>query len=176
MQRVNTFLDYMATNPEAKIRYYASDMVLNVHSNASYLTAPKARRRAGGHFFLSSIPKDRCPIRLNGAILTQCCILKCVAASAAEAELGSLFFNVMDARIIRLTLDELGHQQPATPVHVENTTAVGIVNNSIKRQRLRAMNVRYFWLLCIVSRNTKYYHCQLPPGTRKPWVLSHKSA
>ena len=60
----------MATNPEAKIRYYASDMVLNVHSDPSYLTAPKARSRAGGIFFLGSIPKDGCPIRLNGAILT----------------------------------------------------------------------------------------------------------
>ncbi len=39
MERVNTFLDYMATNPDAVIRYYASDMVLNVHSDASYLTA-----------------------------------------------------------------------------------------------------------------------------------------
>ena len=135
MQRVNTFLDYMATNPEAKIRYYASDMVLNVHSDASYLTAPKARSRAGGHFFLDSIPKDGCPIRLNGAILTQCCILKCVAASAVEAKLGSLFLNAMDAKIIRLTLDELGHQQPATPVYVDNTNAVGIFNNSIKRQQ-----------------------------------------
>ena len=95
----------MATNLEAKICYYASDMVLNVHSKARYLTAPKARSRAGGHFLLGSIPKDGCPIQLNGAILTQCCILKCVWASAAEAELGSLFLNAMDAKIIRLNLD-----------------------------------------------------------------------
>ena len=148
MQRVNTFLDYMATNPNAVIRYYASDMVLNVHSDASYLTAPKARSRAGGHFFLGSLPTDGCPIRLNGAILTQCAILKCVAASAAEAELCALFLNAMDAKIIQLTLEEMGHPQPATPIHVDNSTAVGIVNNTIKRQRSRAMNMRYFWLLC----------------------------
>ena len=148
MERVDQFLDYMATNPDAVIRYYASDMVLNVHSDASYLTAPKARSRAGGHFFLGSLPVDGCPIRLNGAILTQCTILKCVAASAAEAELGALFLNAIDAKIIRLTLEELGHPQPPTPIHVDNTTAVGIVNNTIKRQRSRAMNMRYFWLLC----------------------------
>ena len=34
-QQVEQFLDYMATYPEAKIRYHASDMVLNVHSDAS---------------------------------------------------------------------------------------------------------------------------------------------
>ena len=148
LQRVNTFLDYMATHPDAVIRYYSSDMILNVHSDASYLTAPRARSRAGGHFFLGSLPKDGCPIRLNGAILTQCAILKCVAASAAEAELGALFLNAMDAKIIRLSLEEMGHPQPPTPIHVDNSTAVGIVNNTIKRQRSRAMNMRYFWLLC----------------------------
>ena len=129
----------MATHPQAVIRYYASDMDL---------TAPKARSRAGGHFFLGSIPKDGCHIRLNGAIQTQCAILKCVAASASEAELGALFLNAMDAKILRLTMMEMGHPQPPTPIHVDNTTAVGIVNNTIKRQRSHAMNMRYFWLLC----------------------------
>ena len=47
-----------------------------------------------------------------------------------------------------LTLDEMGHQQPLTPIHVDNTTDVGIVNNTIKRQRCRAMNMRNFGLLC----------------------------
>ena len=40
MEKVNTFLDYMTTHPDAIIRYYPSDMVLNIHSDASYLTAP----------------------------------------------------------------------------------------------------------------------------------------
>ena len=57
-QQVEQFLNYMATHPEAKIRCHDSDMVLNVHSDASYLTAPKSRSRAGGLFFLGSVPKD----------------------------------------------------------------------------------------------------------------------
>ena len=48
-QRVDQFLDYTATHPDTMICYYASDMVLNVHSDTSYLTAPKARSRASGH-------------------------------------------------------------------------------------------------------------------------------
>ena len=89
-QRVKQFLDYMTTHLETKIRYHALDMVLNVHLDASYLTAPKSRSHACDHFFLGSIPKDEQPIRLNGAILTLCTILKCIAASAAKAELGAL--------------------------------------------------------------------------------------
>ncbi|KAL7524781.1 hypothetical protein ACHAXR_000712, partial [Thalassiosira sp. AJA248-18] len=110
-----TFLDYMATHPYAVIRYYASGMIFNVHSDAIYPTSPKARSRAGGHFPLGSLSKDGCPIKLNGAILTQSTILKCVATSAAEAELGALFLNAMDAKIMRLTLDERGTNSRPPP-------------------------------------------------------------
>ena len=145
--RVNQFLDYMWTHPDAKIRYRASDMILNVHSDASYLSAPKARSRAGGYFFLGSIPRDAEPIIINDAIHITCTILKLVAASAGKAELGALFLNAQEAKFIRLVLEELGHPQPPTPIHVDNTTTVGIVNNTIKRQRSRAMEMHYFWLL-----------------------------
>ena len=132
--RAKQFLDYMATHPNAVIRYHASDMILQAHSDASYLTAPKARSRAGGYFFLGSLPRDGHPIRLNGAIDIMCEVLKSVAASAAEAELGARFLTARKLKVMRLTLPELGHPQPPTPIHVDNTTAVGICNNTIKRQ------------------------------------------
>jgi hypothetical protein len=31
-------VDYLATHPDATIRYHASDMILNIHSDASYLS------------------------------------------------------------------------------------------------------------------------------------------
>ncbi len=146
-KQVDQFLDYMWTHPDAKIRYQASDMILNVHSNASYLSAPCARSRTGGSFFLGSLPADGEPIKLNGAIHITCTILKLVAASAAEAELGSLFLNAQEAKVLCLTLDELGRPQTPTPIHINNTTTVGIVNNTIKCQRSCAMEMGYFWLL-----------------------------
>ena len=137
----------MWTHPDARIRFRASDMILNVHSDASYLSAPKARSRAGGYYFLGSLPKDNEPIVLNGAFYVLCTILKLVAASAAEAELGALFLNAKQAKIIRTTLEELGHPQPPTPIHIDNSTTVGIVNSTIKRQKSRSMEMRYWWLL-----------------------------
>jgi hypothetical protein len=65
-------------------------------------------------------------------------------ASAAEAELGALFLNCKEGIIFRLTLEELGHSQPKTPVHCDNATTVGIANNTVKRQRSRLMEMRYF--------------------------------
>jgi hypothetical protein len=139
-------LDYLATHPDARIRYHASDMILNVHSDASYLSETKARSRASGHYFLGWLPKPNEPIRLNGAIFDLCVILKLIAASAAESELGALFLNTQQTKIIRLILLELGHPQPPTPVHCDNATAVGIANESVKKQRSRAMEMRYFWV------------------------------
>jgi hypothetical protein len=36
-------LNFCATHPNAKIRYHASDTILNIHSNAGYLNEPQAR-------------------------------------------------------------------------------------------------------------------------------------
>jgi hypothetical protein len=65
----------------------------------------------------------------------------------AEAELGALFLNAQEVKVIWLVLEELGHPQPPTPIHIDKTTAVAIVNNTIKQQRSRAMEMRYLWLL-----------------------------
>ena len=51
MTRCKQFLDYAATHQDAILTYKASDIVLVVHSDTSYLSEPKARSRAGRHFF-----------------------------------------------------------------------------------------------------------------------------
>jgi len=109
-------------------------MILNLHSDDSYLSAARGRSQAGGYFFLGSMSKSGEPIFLNGTIAVACAIIKIVTASAAEAELGALFINAKEAKIIRIILSELGHPQSPTPIHVDNTTAVSIVNNTIERQ------------------------------------------
>ena len=79
MKQAKQLLDYLASQEEAVITYNSSDMVLGVHSDASYLSEPKARSRAGGHFFLSNnnnIPPN------NGAILNIAHIIKHVMSSA----------------------------------------------------------------------------------------------
>ena len=144
--KVHHLLDYLATHHDATIRYTASDMILNIHSDASYLTEPKARSRQGGFYFLGTLPKDGKAIQLNGPVHVIASICKFVVASAAEAELGALFRNCQDGKILRLILQELGHPQPPTPVHCDNDTAVSIANSTVKRQKSRAMEMRFFWV------------------------------
>ncbi len=69
-------------------------MKLAIHSNASYLSEPKARSRAGGHMFLAGT--EEIPIN-NRAVLSIFQIIKAVMSSAAEAELDGLFINLKTA-------------------------------------------------------------------------------
>ena len=146
MDASNQLLDYLATHPDATVRFYPSDMILNIHSDASYLSETRARSRAAGYYFLGSKPKNNEPIKINGAVYVYTGIFKFVVASAAEAELGALFVNCKEGTIIRLILEELGHPQPATPVHCDNKTATGIANDTVKKQRSRSMEMRFFWV------------------------------
>ena len=44
------FRDYTATNPSVIIQYKASNVILHIDSDASYLSEPRARSRTGGHY------------------------------------------------------------------------------------------------------------------------------
>eukprot|EP00957_Ditylum_brightwellii_P172498 13132867-Ditylum_brightwellii.AAC.1 len=64
---VHHLMDYCASHPDATICFYASDMILQLHSNVSYMNEPQARRTAEGRFFLGNKIVDDKPILLNGA-------------------------------------------------------------------------------------------------------------
>jgi hypothetical protein len=143
LARAKQLLDYLATQDEAIITYNASEMILAGHSDASYLSEPKARSRAGAHFFLSNnaeIPPN------NGAVLNIAHVIKNVMSSAAEAELAALYIAAREAVYIRIILQELGHEQPATPLQTDNSTADGVINGKITPKRTKAMDMRFHWL------------------------------
>ncbi|KAL7488941.1 hypothetical protein ACHAW6_014541, partial [Cyclotella cf. meneghiniana] len=143
MKQTQQLLDYLATQDEAVLTYSASKMILTVHSDASYLSEPKARSRAGGHFFLSdnsSIPPN------NGAILNIAHIIKNVMSSATEAELAALYINAREAVYIRIILEEMGHKQPATPMQTDNAMAEAVINAKVQPKRTKAMDMRFHWL------------------------------
>ncbi len=69
-------------------------MRLAIHSNALYLSEPKAQSRAGCHMFMAGT--EDIPIN-NGAVINILQIIRAVISSAAEAELGALFINAKTA-------------------------------------------------------------------------------
>ena len=143
MKRVKQFLDYCATQEPAVLTYRKSDMVLAIHSDASYLNKEEAWSRAGGHHYLSedvTFPPN------NGAIHNIAEIIKAVMSSAAEAELGALYINAKRGVEERIILEEMGHKQPCTPIQTDNSTAEGIINARVQPKRTKAMDMRFHWL------------------------------
>ena len=136
-------LNYAATHPDAVIRFTKSDMIYRIHTDASYLTAPKARSRAAGYHYLSN-PSDDPPH--NGPIHCDVHILRHVMGSAGEAEVGAAYHNAQLACPIRQTLIELGHPQPPTPLQTDNACAEGILNDTVKQRRSKAIEMRFYWL------------------------------
>ncbi len=70
LAKAKQLLDYLATYPNVTISFCASDMIMNVYSNASYLSEADVRSLACGHFFMGWSPKNGNPIRLNGLSLS----------------------------------------------------------------------------------------------------------
>ena len=40
----------------------------------------------------------------------------------------------------------MGHPRPATPIEVDNQCAVGILTDTVKQRRAKAMDMRFFWV------------------------------
>jgi hypothetical protein len=154
LQRITHLLNYCATHPEAAIRFNKSDMVLHVESDASYLSLPKAASRVAGYHYLSSAPttpgqapeRDEPPPPINGAVNVICNILRVVVSSAAEAEMAGLFHNAKEAVALRIALQEMGHEQPPTPIVTDNSTAAGIANDTVKQKQSKSIDMRFYWM------------------------------
>jgi hypothetical protein len=106
--KVIKLLNYCNTHPETKIRYHASDRILYIHSDASYLSEKEAKSRAGGFFYMGSSTKTEKKLT-NGVMLIISKVLKHVMFSATEAEIGAVFINAKEGTFLCITLEELGH-------------------------------------------------------------------
>ena len=84
-----------------ELRYCASDMILWIDSDASYLSEPKSRSTCADYHFLCDRPHDPTnppqphdtePMH-NAPVYVMCNILKEVVSAASEADFAGLFHN-----------------------------------------------------------------------------------
>ena len=70
-------LDYLATHPNAKIRFHASPMILHLDTDAAYLVADKACSRIAGYYYMSDnyTPTTTPNPSNNGPIHIECHLL-----------------------------------------------------------------------------------------------------
>ena len=103
-------------------------MQLCGHTDASYLSASKARSRAASYFYLYTddgallLPnhKLKLPARPNGAVHVMSTVMQHVLSSATEAEVGATFYGCKYAAPLRNMLANLGHVQGANLIITYN--------------------------------------------------------
>ena len=151
----NQLLDYVSTHPNAGICYKACDMILAVHTKASYLSEQGSKSRAAGHFYLTNKNDEDFN---NGALLTLTSIIKHVISSASEAELAALFYGCKQAVPLRTMLEEMGHQQTnPTPVTADNATAHGLTMGLMTPKASKPNNMQFHWLKCCRAQSLFLY-------------------
>jgi hypothetical protein len=121
-------------------------MQLKIHSDASYLSDPKAKSIIGGYFYLGNSKNSPKKPVSNGPLLCHTTVLKHMVSSVAEDEFGALFVNVKEGTVTCTTLAEMGHNQDATELKAYNTTADGIINNTVQQKLSKAMDMRFYWV------------------------------
>jgi hypothetical protein len=143
--KVIKLLNYCNTHRETQIRYHAFDMILYIHSVASYLSEREAKSRAGGFFYMGYSANTAKKLT-NGEMLIISTVLKHIMSSAAEAEIGAVFINAKEGAVFRTTLQELGHPQPPVALETDSTTATGYRNGTIEQKHTKAMDMRFYWI------------------------------
>jgi hypothetical protein len=139
---IDQLLDNLETHPYTSIAYHASDMIMHIHSDGSYLSVSKVCSRLGGLFFCGDKPPKE--DTLNGSILNVASVINTVVVSEAESEVGACFQKSKSGAPLRVILIELSHTQPTTPLRTDNSTAFGILNNTIKKERINGHEVPFY--------------------------------
>ena len=138
-------LHYGHTYPNATITYYASDMILSIDADASYLGETGARSRAACTF--KFVTKDN-PDYENGLIECVSTIIPTIVTSAAEAEYDGLFIAGQTGLAYRHTLLDLDCPQlpGGTRITCDNLTSGKICHRQWKQKRSKPMDMRYHWI------------------------------
>ena len=146
--KTDMLLDYLATNPNAKLRFFAGNMILRADSDAAYLILPGAKSCYAGYFYLESKnnPLNYNKTPFNAPVLVESKIIKHVVCSAAEAECAGLFYNGQTIVHLRNILEEMGHKQPPTKMRTDNKSAHSFVHGTMKLRRSKTWDKNWHWL------------------------------
>ena len=137
---------YLATYTTTYICYHASDMILNIDSDAAYLVAPKSQSRITSYFQINNFPKPNHHQSINGAIRVECKTLRHGVSSAAEEKTSRIYHNTLRAILFQTILNGIDHPQPLTPVKSNDSTTNGFTHDNIHQKRYKSWDMRYYWL------------------------------
>ena len=150
LPRTQRLLEYCRAYPDSELVFYKSKMELIIQSDASYNSRKGARSVAGFIMYFgdasNALQPDGTPTKENGAILCGSVLMDVIVTSAGEAEYGSGFISAQHGVNARITTEELGHPQPATPLLCDNSFARSLAADTCKQRRSKAIDMRFHWL------------------------------
>ena len=124
----------------AIIWYKASDIILWIHADASYLSLSRARIQAGGSHYLSN-NSDNQPN--NGAINKIWKIMGNVIVSVVKAKIGSTYINAQYAATLQTWLIYMGHPQHPNKTQIDNTTAEAFSKGTLKQKLSKSIYMHF---------------------------------
>jgi hypothetical protein len=93
----------------------------------------------------------------------------------AEAEFGALFVNAKEVTVTRTTLSEMGHKQDAINLKTDNTTADGIINNTVQQKRSKAMDMIFYWVKNRVEQDQFNFGWATGDANMRDYFTKHHS-
>jgi hypothetical protein len=152
MLRLNHILGFVSSHPNGRKIYRASDIILRIHSDASYLSRPRAGSVIGsfrylGYFYSFNPHADDIPI--NHPVSVHSTKIPVVVSFVAEAKYASLYAFAriaLDERRILADLNSLGRSQPPTVISCNNKCAIGLANRIVTRKMSTSLDMRFHWL------------------------------
>jgi len=141
LKDIDKLANYTARYLNAYLLFKATDMILKIHYDSSL--KPHARHKAGVVFYLSD--KNAAPEDIGN--ITEVVSKKPVneVASIAEGEYCTQFIAGQIAIHHKNILEAIGYPQPPTVFYGDNTTAIGIANDSVKPKKSKAFDKSYHW-------------------------------
>ena len=148
MRAAHRLLGYAKLHPNHVLVFRPSDMLLRIHSDASFLNRPNSGSTAGGFHFLGTTD----PNFLNGPIFCHCTRIPVVCAAVSEAEYAGIFANLEIGADERSILESLGHPQPPTDVYCDNLCSVGLATDVVRPKKSKSIDKRFDWIKCRVRQ------------------------
>ena len=135
-------LNYLSSHPDHSTCYTGCEMVLKVHSDASYHSRPGAISIAGGWHYHGNMHDDT----INSALHSISCRIPAVCGSIAETEYAALYINGTAAAWERTIFPALSYPEQITIIITDNECAEGIATDRLTVRKSKAISMRYHWI------------------------------
>jgi hypothetical protein len=146
LTRLDRLLGYASDHRNGHRLYHAFDMLLEIFSDASYLSRPRARSVAGSyhHHTRASAPGfTHDPLAfINGPISCHSTQIPVVYYAVQESEYAGLFAAAKIGDVERRILSDLGYPQPPTLILCDNECAVGLAQRTMVPKLSKSTDMR----------------------------------